>query len=65
MRHQTKVFKLNYESSARGVQKYMQITTTGTKFDLDMKEGTNAAVTASYDATYELGFLSEETINCP
>jgi hypothetical protein len=61
-----KVLALQYESNgATGTEKYMQITTTGTKFDLDVKEGTNPVVTASLDSTDKMSFPTEQKITCP
>lgn len=54
---------LLFESSSTGVQKYMQVTTAGTKFDLSSTSlGTTR--TASEDATGTIGFEGEQTINC-
>lgn len=55
---------LNFVSSATGTQKYMQITTAGTKFDLT---GTSSGTTrtASMDGTGTVTFAKSQTILCP
>jgi hypothetical protein len=61
-----KEFPVKYESTAaRGTQKWMQITTTGTNFDLDATENGGAAVTASQDGTGIVKFTKAQTITCP
>jgi hypothetical protein len=64
-----KVFTVNYESPTTGTQKWMQITTAGTKYDLDAKEivfgGTPTVRTSSEDGTGSVTFPNTQTINCP
>ncbi len=59
-----KTATLNFDSSATGVQKWMQITTAGTKFDLDSKE--NGTVrTASQDGEGTITFSENVQMTCP
>jgi hypothetical protein len=64
-----KTFTVNYASPTTGTQKWMQITTEGTKYDLDAKEsvfgGTPTVRTASEDGTGSVTFPNTQTINCP
>jgi hypothetical protein len=55
---------LKFESAATGTQKYMQITTEGTKFDLSSNE--NGTVrTASQDGEGTVTFSEPVTMTCP
>ena len=57
-------FKINFESSEPGHQRWMQFTETGTKTDLtSIRNGTPE--TASQDGTGELHFTKAQTITCP
>jgi hypothetical protein len=60
---------LNFESSATGTQKYMQITTTGTKFDLSSTTtifgGGATTRTSSQDGTGTITFPNAQTMTCP
>jgi hypothetical protein len=64
-----KTFTVNYESPTTGTQKWMQITTEGTKYDLDAKEivfgGTPTVRTFSADGTSAVTFVNTQTISCP
>ncbi|HVD40074.1 MAG TPA: hypothetical protein VNC16_03605 [Solirubrobacterales bacterium] len=57
---------LNFASSSTGVQKYTQITTTGTVYDLSAKDTfTGVTRTASMDGTGTVTFPKSQTITCP
>jgi hypothetical protein len=61
----SKTATLNFESSATGVQKFMQEETAGTKYDLTSSENGGAPATASEDATGTITFGETATITCP
>jgi hypothetical protein len=61
----SKTGTLKFESSATGVQKYQQITTEGTKYDLKSSTNGGAPVTASEDAEATITFEKEATVTCP
>lgn len=53
----------SFESSAAGIEKWMQIETTGTKFDTTSKTG-GGGLTTSFDAMTTLTFEKEATMTC-
>jgi len=55
---------LIFESPSTGVQKWQQITTEGTKFDLWSKTGGASHVTSSEDGTGTITFAEKVTPNC-
>jgi hypothetical protein len=59
----TKNLKINFVSSSHGTQKYQQVTTTGTKYDLLIDIGSEEK-TGSLDATYETVFVKDVKPTC-
>jgi hypothetical protein len=60
----SKTSTLKFESTAEGTQKYMQITTEGTKFDLTSTQG-GTARTASQDGEGTVTYNENMTMTCP
>ena len=60
----TKTATLSLESSSAGVQKWMQITETGTSYELTAKIGGGGAETASLDAGLTVTLERESKFNC-
>jgi hypothetical protein len=56
--------KIDFESLSTGVQKYQQVTTEGTKFDLTAKSALGT-VTASEDAEGTITFARKAKMTCP
>jgi hypothetical protein len=51
-------------AAAAGTQKWTQITTAGTKFDLTSSQNGGAAATSSLDSAGSMSFLEEQTFTC-
>jgi len=60
----SKTATLKFESPTEGTQKYMQITTEGTKFDLTSTQG-GTARTASQDGEGTVTYGEAVTMTCP
>lgn len=60
----TKSATLSLSSSGNGIQQWMQITTTGTKYDLTSKSGMGDWTTISVDASLALSYNKEGKLNC-
>jgi hypothetical protein len=56
--------KLKFESVATGTQKWTQVTTEGTKFDLTSSENGGAARTSSWDLESSITFMENQTVTC-
>lgn len=59
-----KALTLEYASSAQGTQRWMQVTTTGTKYDLTSNTANKGWVTSSIDAVLTLNLEKEGKVNC-
>jgi hypothetical protein len=59
-----KVLTVEYTSSVQGTQRWLQITTTGTKYDLTSKTGMAGYMTSSIDGVLTLNLEKEGKVNC-
>ena len=59
----SKEFSINFESTAHGIQKYMQNTGTGTKADLTAYRN-GVARTMSWDVTFTMQLEEESELHC-
>jgi hypothetical protein len=55
---------VKYESPTTGTQKWTQVTTTGTKFNLTSSVNSGAAATASQDGTGTVNYAENMTFTC-
>ena len=60
----SKTLTVEFASAAAGIQKWMQVTTTGTKYDLTAQTTGGAWTTASLEAVLTINLEKEGKMNC-